>query len=114
MFVHGFSMFFHGFFKELDFKELEIHRYSLLDTINEYQWISINEYQWISINEFIDGPSMNMVPFLWAPSLGPSLGLHGAAFGPQSLICGAFRCSLDAAKKKQTKSKTYTFNLMGF
>jgi len=24
-------LFFHGFFKELDFKELEIHRYSLLD-----------------------------------------------------------------------------------
>ena len=54
-----FHCFFHGFFKELDFKELEIHRYSLMDTINEYQWISINE--------FIDGPSMNMVPFLWAP-----------------------------------------------
>ena len=61
--------FFHGFFKELDFKELEIHRYSLMDTINEYQWISINGYQWISINEFIDGPSMNMVPFLWLPFL---------------------------------------------
>jgi hypothetical protein len=44
-----------------------------LDTINEYQWISINEYQWISINEFIDGPSMNMVPFLWAPFFGPFL-----------------------------------------
>ena len=76
-------MVFHGFFKELDFKELEIHRYSLLDTINEYQWISINEYQWISINEFIDGPSMNMVPFLWA-LLWPPLGrlwaraAHGA------------------------------------
>ena len=28
---------FHCFFKELDFKELEIHRYSLMDTINEYQ-----------------------------------------------------------------------------
>ena len=75
-----FFIVFHSFFKELDFKELEIHRYSLLDTINEYQWISINEYQWISINEFIDGPSMNMVPFLWAPSLG----LHGAAW-PGSL-----------------------------
>jgi len=75
-FFHGFSLFFmvcllffHGFFKELDFKELEIHRYSLLDTTNEYQWKSINEYQWISINEFIDGPSMNMVPFLWFPFL---------------------------------------------
>ena len=67
MVFHGFSLFFHGFFKELDFKELEIHRYSLMDTMNEYQWISINEYQWISINEFIDGPSMNMVPFLWFP-----------------------------------------------
>ncbi len=43
---------------------------SIDNTINEYQWISINEYQWISINEFIDGPSMNMVPFLWALSLG--------------------------------------------
>ena len=72
MVFHGFSLFFHGFFKELDFKELEIHRYSLLDTINEYQWISINE--------FIDGPSMNMVPFLWALSLapiGPPLGPMG-------------------------------------
>ena len=38
---------------------MEIHGYSLVDTINEYQWISMNEYQWISINEFIDGPSMN-------------------------------------------------------
>ena len=56
-------------FKELDFKELEIHRYSLMDTINEHQWISINE--------FIDGPSMNMVPFLWAPFFGPFFGLHG-------------------------------------
>ena len=26
-----FFMVFHGFFKELDFKELEIHRYSLMD-----------------------------------------------------------------------------------
>ena len=77
-----FSLFCHGFFKELDSKELEIHRYSLLDTINEYQWISINEYQWISINEFLDGPSMNMVPFLWAPFFGPFFGPHGAAFGP--------------------------------
>ena len=76
-----FPSFFNGFFKELDSKELEIHRYSLLDTINEYQWISINEYQWISINEFIDGPSMNMVPFLWFPFFGPFFGLHGAAFG---------------------------------
>ena len=66
-------------FKELDFKELEIHRYSLLDTINEYPWISINEYQWISINEFIDGPSMNMVPFFWAPFFGPLL---WASMGP--------------------------------
>ena len=80
-FSHSFLLFFHGFFKELDFKELEIHRYSLLDTINEYQWISINEYQWISINEFIDGPSMNMVPFLWAllslGSIGPPLSPKG-------------------------------------
>ena len=30
-FCHGFSIVFHCFFKELDFKELEIHRYSLLD-----------------------------------------------------------------------------------
>ena len=64
-FFHGVSLFFHGFFKELGFKELEIHRYSLLDTINEYQGISINEYQWISINEY--------GPFLWA-LLWPPLG----------------------------------------
>ena len=57
------------FFKELDFKELEIHRYSLLDTINEYQWISINEYQWISINEY--GP-LSLVPFFGAPMAGLS------------------------------------------
>ena len=78
-------MVFHGFFKELDFKELEIHRYSLLDTIHEYQWKSINEYQWISINAYqwisIDGPSMNMIPFLWAPFFGHSLG----SMGPGSL-----------------------------
>ena len=70
---------FFGFFKELDFKELEIHRYSLMDTINEYQWISINEFIDGHPNEFIDGPSMNMfpfpmVPFLWAfPFFGPFL-----------------------------------------
>ena len=75
-------------FKELEFKELEIHRYSLMDTINEYQWISINEYQWISINEFIDGPSMNMVPFLWAPFFGPFFGPHGAAFGLYVICLG--------------------------
>ena len=79
-----FLWFFHGFFKELDFKELEIHRYSLLDTINESPWISINEYQWISIHKFIDGSSMNMVFFLWAllwallwASIGPPLGPMG-------------------------------------
>ena len=27
----GFLLFFQGFFKELDFKELEIHRHSLMD-----------------------------------------------------------------------------------
>ena len=76
-FFNGFSLFswfFMFLFKELDFKELEIHRYSLLDTTNEYQWISINE--------FIDGPSMNMVPFLWAPffgPIGPPLGPMGPA-----------------------------------
>ena len=82
MVSHGFPLFFHGFFhgffKELDSKELEIHRYSFMDTINEYRWKSINECQWISINEFIDGPSMiiidgpsmNVVPFLWFHFLG--------------------------------------------
>ena len=77
---------FHGFFKELDFKELEIHRYPLMDTINECQWTTINEfihwwtindYHWWSINEY--GP-LSLVPFLWAllwglswsPFLGPS------------------------------------------
>ena len=77
----GFSLFFNGFFKELDFKELEIHRYSLWDTIDEYQWISINGYQWISINEFIDGSLM--VPFLWFPFFGPSLGPVGPPLRPQ-------------------------------
>ena len=43
---------------------------------------SPNEYQWISINEFNDGPSMNMVPFLWFPFFGPFFGPHWAAFGP--------------------------------
>ena len=31
MVVHCFFMVFHGFSKELDFKELEIHQYSLMD-----------------------------------------------------------------------------------
>ena len=74
-----FLLFFHGFFKELDFKELEIHRYSLMDI---HQWISMDVHWWIhwwtTINESIDGPSMNMGSFLWAPSFGP----HWAAFGP--------------------------------
>ena len=85
MVFYGCSMVFYGFFKELDSNELEIHRSSLMDTINEYQWKSINEYQWISINNFIDGPSMNMVFFLWAllwASIGPPLGPMGP--GPQS------------------------------
>ena len=80
-----FHCFFCCFFKELEFKELEIHRYSLLDTINEYQWISINEYQWISINEFIDGPSMIIIagPSMnTSPFFGPFFGPHWAAFGP--------------------------------
>ena len=86
-----FFMVFHGFFKELDFKELEIHRYSLLDI---HQWI----HWWISINEFIDGPSINsltdihqwiwsppLVPFLWAPFLGPfPLGPMGQPLGPMA------------------------------
>ena len=95
MVFHGFSWFFHGFFKELDFKELdfkelEIHRYSLLDTINEYQWISINEYQWISINEFIDGSLM--VPFLWFPFFGPSLGPVGPPLGPVQDLSDTRHC----------------------
>ena len=92
MVFYRFFMVFYGFFKELDFKELEIHRYSLLDTINEYQWKSINEYQWISINEFIDGPSMNMVFFLWAflwallwASIGPPLGPPGFVGSPRTM-----------------------------
>ena len=38
--VHCFFLFFHRFFKDLDFKELEIHRYSLMDTLNEYHRFS--------------------------------------------------------------------------
>ena len=79
---HGFYKFFHCFFKELDFKELEIHRYSVLDTINEFidGHPSMNSLM-DTINESIDGYlSMNMVPFLWAPSFGP-LSL-GPSLGP--------------------------------
>ena len=83
---HSFWIVFHRFFKELDFKELEIHRYSLLDI---HQWISMDIHQWIhslmAINEFIDGPSMNMVSFLWALSLapiGPPLGPSWTCRGP--------------------------------
>ena len=39
MVFYGFLWFFHGFFKELDFKELEIHRYSLMDI---HHWISMD------------------------------------------------------------------------
>jgi len=81
-----FFMVFHGFFKELDFKELEIQRYSSLDTINEYQWISINEYQWVSINEFIAGPPMNMVFFLWALLWALSLVPIGPPLGPMGRL----------------------------
>ena len=68
--LRGCSLFFRCFFKELDFKELEIHRYSSMDTINEHQWISINEFIDGPSMIIIDGPSMNMVPFLCVPSLG--------------------------------------------
>ena len=76
MVILVFSLFFAGFFKELDFKELEIHRYSLMDI---HQWIFIDGYPSMNslmdtINESIDGSSMNMVPFFWAPSLGPFFG----------------------------------------
>ena len=47
-------------FKELDFKELEIHRYSLLD-IPIFIVGHPDIHCWTSINEFIEGPSMNMV-----------------------------------------------------
>ena len=57
-FCSWFVIIFHCFFKELDFKELEIHWYSLLDM---HQWI-----HWWSINEY--GP----LPL--GPSLGPSFG----------------------------------------
>ena len=45
-----------------------------------------------TINEFMDGPSMNMVPFLWAPFFGLFFGplSLGLSFGPQqvpSLCC---------------------------
>ena len=81
MVLYGFSLFFfHGFFKELDFKELEIHRYSLLD-IHQWLTMDIHRYSLMDIHEFIDGhPSMNMVPFFWAPFFGPFFGPHGAAF----------------------------------
>ena len=90
---YGFSLFFHGVLKVFhcwfmvfsknwiskNWKSIDIHCWT---SINEYQWISINEYQWISINEFIDGPSMNMVPFLRAPFFGPFFGPIGPPLGP--------------------------------
>jgi len=114
MVFHCCLMVFHGFFKEL-----EIHRYSLLDV---HQWI----HWWISINEFIDGQSMNslmdihqwiwslpLVPFLWAPFFGPfPLGPMGQPLGPMgpgtpsplplwetNLPC--FDCRLHLAKRVQ-------------
>ena len=90
-------MVFHGFFKELDFKELEIHRYSLLDI---HQWIFIDGYPSMNslMDKFIDGYhwwifidgypyqwiwSLPLVPFLWAPFFGPfPLGPMGPPLGP--------------------------------
>ena len=59
-------------------------------SIGIHCWTSINEFidrnpsmnALMDIHEFIDGPSMNMVPFLWFLSLGPFFGPHWAAFGP--------------------------------
>ena len=101
---HCFSVFswffkvFHGFFMVVlwfamvfsknwiskNWKSIDIHCWT---SINEYQWISIDEFidghpsmnSLMDIHELIDGPSMNMVPFLWAPSLGPFL---WAPWGP--------------------------------
>ena len=50
-------------------------------SIGIHCWTSINESQWKSINEFIDGPSMNMVPFLWALLWAP-LGRLWGPMGP--------------------------------
>ena len=44
-------VFFDGFFKELEIKELEIHGYSLLDI---HQWIFIDGYPSISMNSLMD------------------------------------------------------------
>ena len=109
MVVSCLFMVFHGFFivffKELDFKELEIHRYSLMDTTNEYQWIATNEYQWISIHKFIDGPSMNMVFFLWAflwALLWAPLGRLWAPWGPgREWGCVLWLCALVGARMYQ-------------
>ena len=86
MVFYGFSWFFHGFYgfsKELDFKELEIHRYSLLDI---HQWISMDFHQWIlmDFHQWIHGWFINEYGLL---SLGPSLGFHWAAFGPHGSPC---------------------------
>ena len=74
-----FSWCLHGVFKELDFKELEIHWYSLMDI---HQWI----HWWKSINEFINGhPSMNSLmdhQWIWSLLLGPFLCPHGPPLGP--------------------------------
>jgi hypothetical protein len=46
------------FFEELDFKELEIHRYPLMDTIIDIHW-------WTSIIDIHYGPSMIIIDGPW-------------------------------------------------
>ena len=85
-FSQGFLWLFHGFFKELDFKELEIHRNSLLDirqwiSTKIHQWISMDFHQWIhgwSINEY---GHLSLGSLLSAFSLAP-LGRLWAPWGP--------------------------------
>ena len=57
-----------------------------------HQWISMDFHQWIhwwTINELIDGPSMNMVPFFWAPFFGPMGDIQGYPVGTN--FSGRFR-----------------------
>ena len=72
LFFHSLSIVCHGFFKELDFNELEIHRYSLMDI---HQWYSLMDHRWIHWWTPSMNPLMDIHQWIWSPSFGPlSLG----------------------------------------
>ena len=73
LFFIVFSLFFHGFFKELDFKELEIHQWihwhPSMNSLMDHRWISLMDiHQWTWSPFFAP---LLLLSFLWALSLGP-------------------------------------------